>query len=136
VQLGYGARQRRIWTAETDSTSAIAESISRDKDLTKTLLSSCGVPVPEGRIVSSPADAWDAAEDVGLPVAVKPTDANHARGVSLELTSREQVEAAYHVALEEGSEVMVERYIPGVEHRLLVVGSKLVAATRGEDAPR
>jgi len=134
VQLGYGAGQRRIWTAETDSTSAIAESISRDKDLTKTLLASCGVPVPEGRIVSSPEDAWEAAEDIGLPVAVKPTDANHARGVSLELTSREQVEAAYHVALEEGSEVMVERYVPGVEHRLLVVGNRLVAATRGETA--
>ena len=134
VQLGYGARQRRIWTAETDSTSAIAESISRDKDLTKTLLTSCGVPVPEGRIVASPEDAWEAAEDIGLPVAVKPTDANHARGVSLELTSREQVEAAYHVALEEGSEVMVERYVPGVEHRLLVVGNRLVAATRGETA--
>ncbi|MBI4988147.1 MAG: cyanophycin synthetase [Rhodocyclales bacterium] len=134
VQLGYGARQRRIWTAETDSTSAIAESISRDKDLTKTLLASCGVPIPEGRIVTGPEDAWDAAEDIGLPVAVKPTDANHARGVSLELTSREQVEAAYHVALAEGSEVMVERYIPGVEHRLLVVGNRLVAATRGEIA--
>ena len=134
VQLGYGARQRRIWTAETDSTSAIAESISRDKDLTKTLLTSCGVPVPEGRIVASPEDAWEAAEDIGLPVAVKPTDANHARGVSLELTLREQVEAAYHVALAEGSEVMVERYVPGVEHRLLVVGNRLVAATRGETA--
>ena len=134
VQLGHGAHQRRIWTAETDSTSAIAESISRDKDLTKTLLASCGVPIPEGRIVGSPEDAWDAAEDIGLPVAVKPTDANHARGVSLELTLREQVEAAYHVALAEGSEVMVERYIPGVEHRLLVVGNKLVAAARGETA--
>lgn len=134
VQLGYGARQRRIWTAETDSTSAIAESISRDKDLTKTLLASCGVPVPEGRIVTSPEDAWDAAEEIGVPVAVKPTDANHARGVSLELTLREQVEAAYRVAEEEGSEVMVERYVPGVEHRLLVVGNRLVAASRGETA--
>jgi Carbamoylphosphate synthase large subunit (split gene in MJ) len=75
VQLGHGARQRRIWTAETDSTSAIAESISRDKDLTKTLLTSCGLPVPEGRIVTSPEDAWEAAEEIGVPVAVKPTDA-------------------------------------------------------------
>ncbi|MBX3647150.1 MAG: cyanophycin synthetase [Rhodocyclaceae bacterium] len=132
VQLGYGIRQRRIWTAESDSTSAIAESISRDKDLTKSLLSACGLPVPEGRIVSSPEDAWEAAEEIGLPVAVKPTDANHARGVSLELTLREQVEAAYHVALTEGSEVLVERYIPGIEHRMLVVGGKLVAAARGE----
>ncbi|MBK6630611.1 MAG: cyanophycin synthetase [Betaproteobacteria bacterium] len=134
VQLGYGIRQRRIWTAETDSTSAIAESISRDKDLTKNLLAACGVPVPEGRIVKSPEDAWEAAEDIGLPVAVKPIDANHARGVSLDLTSREQIEAAYKLALEEGSDVLVERSIPGVEHRLLVVGKRLVAATRGEIA--
>jgi cyanophycin synthetase len=134
VQLGYGARQRRIWTAETDSTSAIAESISRDKDLTKSLLAACGVPVPEGRIVKSAEDAWEAAEDIGLPVAVKPIDANHARGVSLELTSREQVEAAYALALTEGSEVLVERSIPGVEHRMLVVGKRLVAASRGETA--
>jgi cyanophycin synthetase len=89
VQFGYGARQRRIWTAETDRTSAIAEGISRDKDLTKSLLQSCGVPVPQGRLVDDPADAWDAAEDIGLPVAVKPYDGNHGRGVSLDLTSRE-----------------------------------------------
>lgn len=132
VQLGYGARQRRIWTAETDFTTAIAEGISRDKDLTKGLLKSCGVPVPEGRVVDSPEDAWAEAQEIGLPVVVKPTDANHARGVSLDLKSQEEVEAAYHMALAEGSEVIVERYIPGNEHRLLMVGGKLAAAARGE----
>jgi cyanophycin synthetase len=132
VQFGYGARQRRIWTAETDRTSAIAEGISRDKDLTKSLLQSCGVPVPEGRLVDDPADAWDAAEDIGLPVAVKPYDGNHGRGVSLDLTSREQVEAAFELASREGSGVIVEQSISGVEHRLLVVGKRVVAAAAGE----
>jgi len=134
VQLGYGARQRRIWTAETDRTSAIAESISRDKDLTKSLLQSCGVPVPEGRMVDSPADAWDAAEDIGVPVVVKPYDGNHGRGVFTNLMTREEVETAYGVALDEGSGVMVERFVPGNEHRLLIVGGKLVAAAMGETA--
>lgn len=132
VQLGYGKKQHRIWTAETDQTSAIAESISRDKDLTKTLLQACGVPVPEGRIVESPADAWEAAEDIGLPVVVKPTDGNHGRGVSTELMTREEVEAAFKLADDEGSCVIVERYIRGNEHRLLVVGGRLAAAARGE----
>ncbi len=132
VQLGYGVRQRRIWTAETDQTSAIAEGISRDKDLSKSLLAACGVPVPEGRIVDSPEDAWEAAEDIGVPVVVKPSDANHGRGVSAELMTREEVEAAYHLADAEGSEVMVERFIRGNEHRLLVVGGRLAAAARGE----
>ena len=132
VQLGYGAAQRRIWTAESDKTSAIAEGIARDKDLTKSLLKSCGVPVPEGQVVASPEEAWEAAQDIGMPVAVKPSDANHGRGVSLELTTREEIMAAFSVAEPEGSDVMVERFIPGQEHRLLVVGGEVVAAARGE----
>ena len=134
VQLGYGVQSRRIWTAETDKTPAIAESISSDKDLTKRLLASCGVPVPEGRAVDSLEDAWEAANDIGLPVVVKPTDGNHGRGVSTNLTTQEDIEAAYKLAAEEGSEVLVERFIPGDEHRLLVVGGKLVAAAKGETA--
>ncbi len=134
VQLGYGARQHRIWTAETDQTCAIAESIASDKDLTKTLLQACGVPVPEGRIVTSPEDAWDAAEEIGVPVVVKPTDANHGRGVSTELMTRKDIEAAYAIALNEGSDVIVERFVRGNEHRMLVVAGKLVAAARGETA--
>lgn len=134
VQLGYGASQRRIWTAETEFTSAIAESIASDKDLTKSLLASCGVPVPEGQIVDSAQAAWEAAGDIGLPVVIKPTDGNHGRGVSLDLTTREQVEAAFAVAEPHGSEVMVERFVRGHEHRLLVVGGRVVAAARGETA--
>lgn len=134
VQLGYGVRQRRIWTAETDQTSAIAEGIASDKDLTKGLLKACGIPVPEGEIVDSADAAWTAAEDIGLPVAVKPSDANHGRGVSLDLKTRAEVVAAFALAEVEGSEVMVERFVPGNEHRLLVVGGRLVAAARGEAA--
>jgi cyanophycin synthetase len=134
VQLGHGAAQRRIWTAETDRTSAIAESIASDKDLTKTLLQSCGVPVPEGALVRSAAEAWEEAQDIGLPVVVKPYDGNHGRGVSLNLMTQADVEAAYHLASRKGDSesVLVERYITGDEHRLLIVGTELVAAAKGE----
>jgi cyanophycin synthetase len=132
VQLGYGVCQRRIWTAETDQTSAIAEGIAGDKDLAKSLLQSCGVPVPEGRMVDSPEDAWEAARDIGLPIVVKPYDGNHGRGVSLNLMTQADVEAAYHLANRKGGGVIVERYIVGNEHRLLVVGKRVVAAARGE----
>jgi cyanophycin synthetase len=134
VQLGHGAAQRRIWTAETDRTSAIAESIASDKDLTKTLLQACGVPVPEGALVRSAEEAWEEAEDIGLPVVVKPYDGNHGRGVSLNLMTQADVEAAYHLAARKGGSeaVLVERYITGDEHRLLVVGKHVVAAAKGE----
>jgi cyanophycin synthetase len=134
VQLGYGKAQRRIWTAETDQTSAIAEEIASDKDLTKALLKSCGVPVPEGELVRSAEAAWDAAQEVGVPVVLKPYDGNHGRGVSLDLRTEADVHAAYELAFRkgDGSAVIVEKYIPGNEHRLLVVGKKMVAAAAGE----
>jgi len=135
VQLGHGAAQRRIWTAETDQTSAIAEEIACDKDLTKSLLQSSGVPVPDGRVVQSAQEAWEAAQEVGLPVAVKPYNGNHGRGVSLDLSSQADVERAFDLALRKGeSDVIVEQFIPGNEHRLLVVGRQVVAAARGETA--
>ena len=134
VQLGHGAAQRRIWTAETDRTSAIAEGISSDKDLTKSLLESCGLPVPEGSLVRSAEAAWEEAQDIGVPVVIKPYDGNHGRGVSLNLMTQADVEAAYEVAARKGGSksVIVERFVTGDEHRLLVVGKQLVAAARGE----
>ncbi|MFM8345728.1 MAG: acetate--CoA ligase family protein, partial [Betaproteobacteria bacterium] len=133
-QLGYGARQKRIWTAETDRTSAIAEGIASDKDMTKELLAGCGVPVPEGRLVDDPEDAWSVAQRMGCAVVVKPTDANHGRGVTLDLSGEAEVKAAFAVADAEGSGVMVERYIPGEEHRVLIVAGQVAAAARGETA--
>ena len=132
VQLGYGAKQRRIWTAETDGTSAIAESIASDKTLTKSLLSAAGVPVPEGQEVDSAEEAWEAAQDIGLPVVVKPSDGNHGRGVFTNLRTREQVQTAFVGAEKEGSSVIVERYVEGQAYRLLVVGNRVVAASRGK----
>jgi cyanophycin synthetase len=134
VQLGQGAKQRRIWTAETDRTSAVAESIAQDKELTKSLLRAGGVPVPEGRPADDADDACKAAEEIGFPVVVKPRDGNHARGVFIGLTNEAQVRSAVAVASREGSGVIVEKFAEGTEHRLLVVNGKLVAATRGDVA--
>jgi cyanophycin synthetase len=132
VQLGYGKAQRRIWAAETAKTCALAESIAQDKELTRQLLYSVGVPMPEGRAAQDRADAWVAAEELGLPVVVKPQDGNHGRGVSIRLEDRAGVEAAFDIASREGSGVVVERFIAGTQYRVLVVGDTAVAASGGE----
>ncbi|MBI3838251.1 MAG: cyanophycin synthetase [Planctomycetia bacterium] len=134
AQLGNGARQRRIRAAETDRTGAIAESIAQDKELTRTLLRQVGLPVPAGRPVNDAEDAWEAAVEIGLPVVVKPQCGNHGNGVVIGVSKREQIEAAYHFAVTLAKGVMVEELAHGAEHRLLVVGGKLVAATRGKPA--
>ncbi|KAB7535543.1 cyanophycin synthetase, partial [Verminephrobacter sp. Larva24] len=90
VQFGWGARQRRIQAAEIDSTSAVAESIGQDKNLTKRLLHAAGVPVPLGQPVHSIGQAWDVALQVGLPVVLKPQDGNQGKGVTVNIGERAQ----------------------------------------------
>jgi cyanophycin synthetase len=135
VRLGWGSQQRRIQAAEMDATSAIAEAIAQDKELTKKLLAAAGVPVPSGRSVVDADDAWLAAQEIGLPVVVKPNDGNQGKGVTVNITTEEHLRAAYATARTFRKDVLVERFMPGNDFRLLVVGDKLVAAAR-RDPPK
>ncbi|MYM66262.1 cyanophycin synthetase [Pseudoduganella sp. FT55W] len=135
VMFGWGSKQRRIQAAEMDTTGAIGETIAQDKELTKKLLHAAGVPVPIGRSVEDEADAWKAAQEIGLPVVVKPKDGNQGKGVTVNIMSKEHLEAAFRTAKEFRDDVMVERYLPGHDYRLLVIGNKLVAAAR-RDPPQ
>ncbi len=139
VQFGWGARQRRIQAAELDRTSAIAESIAQDKQLTKHLLLAAGVPVPEGCAVTDAESAWTVAQEImqrrGSSVVVKPQDGNQGKGVTVDIRSREAVLAAYAIAADISGDVLVEQFLPGHDFRLLVVGKRLVAAAR-RDPPQ
>lgn len=135
VQFGWGSKQRRIQAAETGNTSAIAEAIAQDKDLTKMLLDAAGVPVPQGQVVSREEDAWTVANKIGLPVVLKPRDGNQGKGVAVNIETREQLNAAFLVASDISSDVIVEQYIPGHDFRMLVIGNQLVAAAR-RDPPQ
>jgi cyanophycin synthetase len=132
VQLGWGSRQRRIQAAETDLSSAIAESIAQDKELTKQLLHAAGVAVPMGRPVEDADDAWAAAQEIGGAVVVKPQDGNQGKGITVNITGREEVMAAYAAARDHRRNVLVERYLPGRDYRFLVIGKTLIAAARRE----
>jgi cyanophycin synthetase len=135
VRFGWGSKQRRIQAAEMDITSAISEAIAQDKELTKKLLGAAGVPVPTGRAVTDSEDAWAAALEIGLPVVVKPNDGNQGKGVTVNITNKEHLQRAYAVATEFRDDILVEKYMPGNDFRLLVVGDKLVAAAR-RDPPK
>ena len=130
VQLGWGSRARRFQAAEVDATSAIAEAIAQDKELSKVILEAAGVPVPKGFSVRSDDEALEAMEALGGRVVVKPQDGNQGKGVTVNIATREQLIQACAAAREHGSQLLVERFIPGHDFRLLVVGEKLIAAAR------
>src|SRR5207253_3064980 len=95
VQLGHAKLARRIQASETSNTSNVAVEIASNKDLTKELLDKVGVPVPHGTVVSTADDAWEAAQDLRGPCVLKPYDGNQGKAVSVNLTTEEQVRAAF-----------------------------------------
>lgn len=130
VQFGHGRLQRRIQATITSETRHIGVEIASDKEETNRILGDLGLPVARQMLVHSPGEAVAAARRIGWPVVVKPLDANHGRGVSIGLTDDDAVRTAFQHAKEHGRTVLVESFIRGLDHRLLVVDGKLVAASK------
>ncbi len=134
LQLGLGKQQQRVWTAETGQTPLLAENIAQDKDWTRQLLETVGVPVPQGRVVVSREDAWVAAQEIGLPVVVKPQFGSQGNGVSINLHSEQQVLDAFDNANAFKCSVVTESFKEGADYRILVIGEKMIAASLREPA--
>ncbi|WP_253273079.1 cyanophycin synthetase [Halomonas sp. PR-M31] len=134
IQLGQGHRQQRIQATVTGRTDLISHSIAADKDWTKQVLGDAGVPVPHGFVCSSIEEALESAESIGYPLAVKPLEGNHGRGVSTDIQNDSELREAFAIASRRNPEVIVEQFIKGEDHRLLVIDGKLVAAARRRPA--
>ncbi|HEX5788285.1 MAG TPA: cyanophycin synthetase [Woeseiaceae bacterium] len=130
VQFGHGRYQQRIQATTTGNTSNIAVELAGDKEETNAILRDLGLPVPQQMLVRSAEQAVRAAERIGYPVVLKPLNGNHGRGVSINLKSPEEVELGFGKALEHGRAVVVESFIEGFDHRLVVIDGKLVAAAK------
>lgn len=130
IQFGHGRYQKRIQATVTSETRHIAVSIASDKEETNQILGDLGLPVPRQRTVRSVEEAVRAAERLGWPVVVKPLDANHGRGVTLNIRTPDDVRVAYDKAREHARTIVLEKYLEGFDHRLLVVNGKLVAAAK------
>jgi cyanophycin synthetase len=134
IQLGHGHRQQRIQATVTGHTDLIGYGIADDKAWTKQVLGDAGIPVPQGRVCGTFDEALEAVRDIGYPVAVKPVIGNHGRGVSTNIEDDQALRDAFDIAAHRNPSVIVEQYIRGEDHRLLVIGSKLVAAARRRPA--
>jgi len=132
VQFGHGKYQQRIQATVTSRTPHIAVELASDKEETNKILSSLGLPVPKQALVHREDEAVKEAERIGYPVVVKPYNGNHGRGVSLHLMSAADVRTGFKVAQEVSRSVVIERYVTGFDHRMLVVNDALIAVSLRE----
>lgn len=132
VQFGHGKYQQRIQATITSKTSHIAVEVSCDKEDTHNLMNDLGLPVPQQAMVYSVREAIRAAHRIGHPVVLKPLDANHGRGVSINLVTDDEVEAAFEEARQHSKSraILVESFVTGFDHRMLVINNELVAVAK------
>lgn len=130
VQLGHGKYQRRIQATITSETRHIAVELSCDKEMAHKIFEDLGLPVPKQATASSERETVRCAERIGYPVVVKPYNGNHGRGVCINLKTPEEVARGYEVASAVSKTVVIESYITGFDHRMLVVNGELVAAAK------
>ena len=130
IQLGHGRYQKRLQATITSETQHIAVELASEKDETNRILGDLGLPVPRQALVYRLRRAVQAADRIGYPVVLKPLNANHGRGVTTNITDETQLEKAYDKAKEHSDGVIVETFLKGLDHRLLVVDGELVAAAK------
>jgi cyanophycin synthetase len=130
VQLGHGKYQQRIQATVTGRTPHIAVELASDKEETNKILGSLGLPVPRQELVTSQTEALRAARRLGGGVVLKPYNGNHGRGITINVSAEDDIRAGFEAAREHSRSVIVETYLAGDDHRLLVVNGELVAATR------
>lgn len=131
LQIGWGAHARQFQSSFTDRSATLGERLARNKYHCNLRLGRAALPVPDMRLASSPEAARAAAEALGWPVVVKPVALDQGAGVHVGVAAQDELDRAYAaVAALDDRGVMIERLVPGDDHRMLVVEGRLLMASR------
>ncbi len=130
IILGTGCHSRWIESTMTDRTSPVGVKIARNKQSTAALLRRMGLPGAEQKRVSSEAEAIAAADSLGYPVVVKPSDLDGGEGVNADLRNSEEVASAFREAVQVSKQLLVEKWVEGFTHRLTVFEGQLIRVTK------
>ncbi|HCR85086.1 MAG TPA: hypothetical protein DIV86_00245, partial [Alphaproteobacteria bacterium] len=134
VQFGYGHKQQRMRETLSSKENILATTYSRDKDFSSRLLGSVGLPVGKFVTVANANEAMAQAKLIGFPVVLKPLSGGKGIDVVIGLRTPEAVFNVAKDLLSRSSKLIVQSYMPGDDHRLLVVAGKFTAAARRNPA--
>ncbi len=106
----------------------LASAMAMDKEITKRMMDSLGIPTPEWRILTyRPEEAEKLARELPMPCVVKTIDGGSSLGVFLP-DNREQLRDALVSVLKFGSRVLVEKRVYGRELMQGILGDQYLPA--------
>lgn len=130
IMLGQGCNQKIICATVASTTSNIAVELASDKNATRNLLSQSYIPVPKGMLISNIVELEKAVNEIGFPLVTKPVNGNHGRGITTHINTIDQAKKGFFDAQKISEDVIVERFIYGMDYRFLVINFKLAAVAK------
>lgn len=104
--------------------SVLASALAMDKELTRNILASRGIPIPKGAL-ADPAVPFDLPVGLRLPVVVKPADEGSSFGVTIVRDSSDYSEALSE-AFTHSRRVLVEEFVEGTEITAAVLDGRVL----------
>jgi len=110
----------------------LGSAIAMDKWRTKMIWLANGLPTPRYRMLSA-SDDWDSvAEDLGLPLIVKPANEGSTLGLT-KVTDASQLPAAYELAAKKFHDMaLAEQFVDGPEFTASILGEAALPLIRIE----
>jgi cyanophycin synthetase len=124
-QFGQGVRGIHFFEAANHFDSLTGARLARNKFQSNQLILRLGLPGTRHALARSPAAAVRLAREIGYPVVVKPVAGGKGAGITVHVTTDQAVETAFAVANQiNPGEVLIERFIAGDDHRLVVIDGR------------
>ncbi len=133
--FGQGSAGHMVACSSDDRDSYTGSQLSREKHLTAQIVRRLGFPAPEHGVAKDASGALALARRLGFPVVVKPLNGDMGHGVTADITSEQEVLAAFqHAVTSHPGPVLVERHVPGDVHRLVALNGCFAWANRRRSA--
>ncbi len=131
-QLGFGSQAVRLDRSSAWHDSAGGARLAQNKVSTANLLRMAGLPAPSHGVAGTLNEANAAANQLGFPLVVKPVDQDRGEGVTVDIHDSSTLEQAFNVAFDasQSKQVIVERQVEGVCHRVFVAGGRVLYAVK------
>lgn len=111
----------------------MASALAMDKWRTKMIWRAAGLPIPDFRLLQADSDFDACADQLGLPLFVKPANEGSSVGIS-KVKTRAELRPAYELAARHDSLVIAEQFIGGGEYTAAMLGDQALPVIKIEPA--
>lgn len=130
LKLSLEHKQIIINKTRTHRLPLIAGLLAKNKQACNLILHEQGMPVPPHIVVAAMGEEAEVFLHQYSSIVVKPLDSSSSQGVTLDVRTVAELEAAIHLATQYGSSILLQQYVIGTDYRVLIINEQVAAVNQ------